>query len=58
MKKLAPLAVLAALLSTTAMADVTISGTTEFYYKNVDSEITANNGDSMGNTDNEIKFTF
>ena len=58
MKKLAPLAVLAALLSTTAMADVTISGTTEFYYKNVDSEITANNGDSMGNSDNEIKFTF
>lgn len=58
MKKLAPLAVLAALLSTTAMADVTISGTTEFYYKSVDSEITANNGTSMGNSDNEIKFTF
>ena len=58
MKKLAPLAVLAALLSTTALADVTISGTTEFYYKDVDSQIAANKGDSMGNTDNEIKFTF
>jgi len=58
MKKLAPLAVLAALLSTTALADVKISGTTEFYYKDVDSQIAANKGDSMGNTDNEIKFTF
>ena len=65
MKKLAPLAVLATLLSTTALAEVktagpeiTISGTTEFYYKDVDSEITANKGDSMGNTDNEIKISF
>lgn len=58
MKKLAPLAVVATLLSTTALADVTISGSTEFYYKDVDSEVTANNGDSMGNSDNEIKFTF
>lgn len=58
MKKLAPLAVVATLLSTTALADVSISGSTEFYYKNVDSQISANNGDSMGNTDNEIKFSF
>ena len=59
MKKLAiSAAVVAALLSTTAMAEVSISGTTEFYYKNDDSQITANNGTSMGNTDNEIKLTF
>jgi hypothetical protein len=58
MKKLAISAVAAALLSTSALAEVSISGTTEFYYKDVDSKITANNGDSMGNTDNEIKFTF
>jgi hypothetical protein len=58
MKKLAISAVAAALLSTTALAEVTISGTTEFYYKNDDSQITANNGTSMGNTDNEIKLTF
>ena len=58
MKKLAPLAVIATLLSTTALADVKISGTTEFYYKDVDSQIAANKGDSMGNTDSEIKFDF
>jgi len=59
MKKLAiSAAVVAALLSTTAMAEVSISGTSEFYYKNDDSQITANNGDSMGNTDNEIIFKF
>ena len=58
MKKLAISAVAAALLSTSALAEVSISGTTEFYYKSVDSEITANNGSSMGNSDNEIKFTF
>ena len=59
MKKLAiSAAVVAALLSTTAMAEVSISGTSEFYYKNDDSQLTANNGDSMGTTDNEIKITF
>ena len=58
MKKLAISAVVAALLSTTALAEVTISGTSEFYYKNDDSQITANNGDSMGTTDNEIIITF
>jgi outer membrane protein OmpU len=58
MKKLAISAVAAALLSTTALAEVTISGTSEFYYKNDDSQITANNGDSMGTTDNEIIITF
>ena len=58
MKKLAPLAVVATLLSTTALADVTISGTSEFYYKDVDSQIASQNGDSMGNSDNEIKFSF
>ena len=58
MKKLAPLAVIATLLTTTALADVKISGSTEFYYKDVDSQIAANKGDSMGNTDNEIKLTF
>ena len=51
-------AVAAALLSTSALAEVTISGTTEFYYKSDDSQITANDGTSMGNSDNEIKFTF
>jgi len=59
MKKLAiSAAVVAALLSTTAMAEVSISGTSEFYYKNDDSQITANNGDSMGTTDTEIKISF
>ena len=58
MKKLAPLAVVATLLSTTALADVTISGTSEFYYKDVDSQIASQKGDSMGNSDNEIKFSF
>jgi len=58
MKKLAISATLVALMSTTALAEVSISGTTEFYYRDVDSQITANKGDSMGNTDNEIKFTF
>tara|TARA_R110002096_G_scaffold407740_1_gene606438 strand:- start:69 stop:848 length:780 start_codon:yes stop_codon:yes gene_type:complete len=58
MKKLAMSAVAAALLSTSALAEVTISGTTEFYYKSDDSQITANDGTSMGNSDNEIKFTF
>ena len=66
MKKLAPLAVIATLLSTTALAqeatvnkpEFTISGTSEFYYKDVDSQIASQKGDSMGNTDNEIKFTF
>tara|TARA_E500000178_G_scaffold323284_1_gene348723 strand:- start:8494 stop:9456 length:963 start_codon:yes stop_codon:yes gene_type:complete len=58
MKKLAPLAVVATLLSTTALADVKVSGTSEFYYKDVDSQIASQKGDSMGNTDNEIKFTF
>ena len=36
MKKLAMSAVAAALLSTSALAEVTISGTTEFYYKSDD----------------------
>ena len=58
MKKLAPLAVVATLLSTTALADVSISGTSEFYYKDVDSQIASQKGDSMGNSDNEIKFSF
>ncbi len=58
MKKLAPLAVVATLLSTTALADVTISGTTEFYYKDVNSQIASQKGDSMGNSDNEIKLSF
>jgi len=57
MKKLAPLAVVATLLSTTALADFTISGSTEFSYKDVDSQIASQNGDSFGNSDNEIKFT-
>ena len=58
MKKLAPLAVVATLLSTTALADVSISGSSEFYYKDVDSQIASQKGDSMGNSDNEIKFSF
>ena len=57
MKKLAPLAVVATLLSTTALADVSISGSSEFYYKDVDSQIASQKGDSMGNSDNEIKFS-
>ena len=58
MKKLAPLAVVATLLSTTALAEVSISGSSEFYYKDVDSQIASQKGDSMGNSDNEIKFSF
>jgi len=67
MKKLLASSALVALLSTTALAQqpavekgpkFAISGTSEFYYKDVDSQIAANKGDSMGNTDNEIKFTF
>ncbi len=58
MKKLAPLAVIATLLTTTALADVKISGTSEFYYKDVDSQIASQKGDSMGNSDNEIKISF
>ena len=57
MKKLAPLAVVATLLSTTALADLKISGSTEFSYKDVDSQIASQKGDSFGNSDNEIKFT-
>lgn len=58
MKKLLASGALVALLSTTALADINVSGTTEFYYKSVDSKIASQNGDSMGNEDNEIKFTF
>lgn len=58
MKKILTGAALVALLSTTALADVTISGTSEFYYKDVDSQIASQKGDSMGNSDNEIKFSF
>ena len=58
MKKILTGAALVALLSTTALADVSISGTSEFYYKDVDSQIASQKGDSMGNSDNEIKFSF
>jgi outer membrane protein OmpU len=66
MKKLLASGALVALLSTTALAQeatvtgpkFAISGTSEFYYKDVDSQIASQKGDSMGNTDNEIKFTF
>ena len=56
MKKILTGAALVALLSTTALADVSLSGTSEFYYKDVDSQIASQKGDSMGNSDNEIKF--
>jgi len=67
MKKLLASGALVALLSTTALAQepavekgpkFAISGTSEFYYKDVDSQIASQKGDSMGNSDNEIKFTF
>ena len=67
MKKLLASGALVALLSTTALAqepavkkgpNFAISGTSEFYYKDVDSQIASQKGDSMGNSDNEIKFTF
>jgi len=58
MKRLLASGALVALLGTTALADVKVTGTTEFYYKSVDSKIASQNGDSFGNEDNEIKFTF